>query len=151
MNAIRLYRIANSAYKRKLPIFPTIVKYMIFLLYNCSIPYQCSIGKGSFFAHGGIGVVLHPNTKIGKNVLIGQNVTIGGSFESTVPTIGDNVWIGPGARILGGITIGQNSIVGANAVLRKNVPKNSVVGGVPAKIIRTIEAGEIDILKGQIM
>jgi len=102
------------------------------------------------FAHGGIGVVLHPDCKIGERVMIGQGVTIGGTFGSGTPIVGSDVWIGPGVRILGDVTIGSNCIIGANAVVTRDVPDNSVVGGVPAKLLKTIEPGALDVLKGQL-
>ena len=120
----------------------------MFLLFNSVLPPQCKIGKSSFFAHGGIGVVLHPDCRIGERVLIGQGVTIGGTFGSGVPTVENDVWIGPGVRILGDVTIGSNSIIGANAVVIRDVAENSVVGGIPAKLIRTIKPGSLDVVHG---
>ncbi|QOJ22951.1 MAG: serine acetyltransferase [Gammaproteobacteria bacterium] len=131
MNAIHLYRIAHYLHCRHVPLLPGLLRLLMFLLYNSVIPPQCSIGKSSWFAHGGIGVVLHPDCLIGERVLIGQGVTIGGSFGSGTPKIGNDVWIGPGARILGAVTVGCNSIIGANAVVIKDVVENSVIGGVP--------------------
>ena len=64
------------------------------------------------------------------------------------PTIGDDVWIGPGARILGDISIGNNSVIGANAVVTKSFPANSVVGGVPARLLKTIGVGQLDTSSG---
>ncbi len=88
---------------------------------------------------------------IGSRVLIGQGVTIGGTFGSGVPTIESDVWIGPGARILGEITVHSNSVIGANAVVTRDVEANSVVGGVPAKTIRTIPPGSLDVRSGRIL
>ena len=75
----------------------------MFLLYNSTIHPQCAIGEDSIFVYGGVGVVLHPKSTIGSRVLIGQGVTTGGSFGSGPPAIMNDVWIGPGARILGDI------------------------------------------------
>jgi serine O-acetyltransferase len=150
MNAIYLYRIAHFLAKSRVPIIPGLLRSLIFFLYNSAIPAQCVIGRGTLFAHGGIGVVLHPDCKIGERVMIGQGVTIGGTFGSGAPIVGSDVWIGPGVRILGDVTIGRNSIIGANAVVVRDVPDNSVVGGVPAKLIRTIEPGALDVLEGRL-
>jgi len=150
MNAIRLYRVASFLCRAHIPLLPGLLRLLMFFLYNSVIPPQCSIGKGSFFAHGGIGVVLHPDCRIGERVLIGQGVTIGGSFGSGVPTIGNDVWIGPGVRILGDVTVGKNSILGANAVVTKDVAENSVVGGVPARLIRTLKPGALDVVTGSL-
>ncbi len=83
-------------------------------------------------------MVVHARAVIGKNCMIGQCVTIGGkSGQYEVPVIGDNVEINAGARVLGPIHIGDNVIIGANAVVVKDVPSNCVVAGVPAKIIKS--------------
>jgi serine O-acetyltransferase len=150
MNAIYVYRIAHHLWEIRVPILPELFRWLIFVIYNSVIPAQCLIGKGSMFAHGGIGVVLHPDCKIGERVMIGQGVTIGGTFGSGTPIVGSDVWIGPGVRILGDVTIGSNCILGANAVVTRDVPDNSVIGGVPAKLIKTIEPGALDVLKGQL-
>ena len=92
---------------------------------------------GTKFGYGGIGVVVHARAVVGRNCIIGANVTIGGkSGWYEVPEIGDNVDINAGAKVLGPIRIGNNVIIGANAVVVKDVPDNCVVAGVPAKIIR---------------
>jgi serine O-acetyltransferase len=150
MNAIYFYRIAHLLHKARIPVLPGLLRWLMFILYNSVIPPQCIIGKDSFFGHGGIGVVLHPNCKIGERVLIGQGVTLGGTFGSGAPIIGNDVWMGPGARILGQITVGNNSIIGANAVVVRDVPENSVVGGVPAKLIKKIAPGALDVLNGSL-
>lgn len=136
INAYFFYKLANKLYRLKIPIFPYIIKLIIFLVYNSSIPFQCAIGKNSRFAYGGIGVVLHKRTVIGESCMIGSNVTIGGkSGHFNVPIIGNNVYIGTGAKVLGPITIGDNVTIGANAVVIKDVPANNTVAGIPAKVI----------------
>lgn len=136
INAYFFYKLANKLYRLKIPIFPYIIKLIIFLVYNSSIPFQCTIGKNSRFAYGGIGVVLHKRTVIGESCMIGSNVTIGGkSGHFNVPVIGRNVYIGTGAKVLGPITIGDNVTIGANAVVIKDVPANNTVAGIPAKVI----------------
>ena len=82
-------------------------------------------------------MILHARTKIGKNCIIGSCVTIGGkSGWYEVPVIGDNVEIHSGAKIIGPVRIGNNVIIGANAVVTKDIPDNCVVAGIPAKIIK---------------
>ena len=137
INAYHFYKLARFMYLNRIPLFPRLIKLLIFLIYNSSIPFEAEIGKGTRFAYSGIGVVLHKRTKIGKNCNIGTNVTIGGrSGHHEVPSIGDGVYLATGSKVLGPIKIGENSIVGANSVVIKDVPKNSVVAGVPAKVIR---------------
>ncbi len=137
LNAIFLYKIQRKLYLMKIPIIPKIIKLIIFLIYNSSIPYEAQIGEGTSFGYGGMGVVIHKRSVIGKRCSISQQVTIGGrSGSKEVPIIGDDVYIGAGAKVLGAITIGDKVVIGANAVVIQSVPKNAIVAGVPAKIIK---------------
>lgn len=138
MDAYKLYLKARKNYlKGNIFIAKLITKYNEWI-HNSHIPYTADIGERSNFGYGGIGVVIHDKAKIGKHCTIGQNVTIGGrTGHGGPPIIGDNVYIGPGARLLGGFKVGNNVVIGANAVVIHDVPDNSVVAGVPAKIIKT--------------
>ena len=80
-------------------------------------------------------IVIGRETIIGKNCIIYHDVTIGQN-KNLFPKIGDNVIIYPGAKVIGGISIGDNVVIGANAVVTTNVPDNAIIGGIPAKIIR---------------
>lgn len=108
------------------------------MIYNSKVSYQAKIGKGTKLGYGGIGVVIHKDSVIGDNCMIAQHVTIGGgnSRYPGLPSIGNNVHISHGAIVFGGITIGDNVVIGANAVVCKPVPDNAVAAGVPAKILR---------------
>jgi len=82
-------------------------------------------------------VIVHKRAQIGKNCIIGSCVTIGGkSKHYNVPIIGDNVYISSGAKIIGPIRVGSNCVIGANAVVTKDVPDNCIVAGVPAVVIK---------------
>lgn len=132
-----LDKITHKMYELKIPLIPSLIKLVIFSLYNSVIPYQCIIKKGSRFRYGGIGGVIHKRVIIGQNCNIGPKVTIGGkSPHYKVPVIGDNVYIATGAKIIEPINIGDNATIGANVVVVKDIPNFPVVGGVPAKIIR---------------
>lgn len=138
LNAIVFYRISRWLYLHHIPFLPKLITLLIFLIYNSKIPYQAHIGKGTKFGYGGMGVVVHSKAVIGDNCSIGQQVTIGwgNNRYPGLPIIGNNVRISKGAIVFGGITIGNNVTVGANAVVTKPVPDNAIVAGVPAKILR---------------
>ncbi|OUS69951.1 serine acetyltransferase [Paenibacillus sp. MY03] len=149
MNSIKLYNIARFLYRKKIKILPKLFYYLIFFIYNSIIPYTAILGKGTRLNYGGIGVVIHKHAIIGEYVLIGTNVTIGGNFTSGKrPVIGNNVYVSTGAKILG-VNIGNNVIIGANCVVTKDVPDNSVVVGVPGRIIREINEEEATFLNSQ--
>ncbi len=153
MTAIKLYRIAHALYLKDIPILPKIFYRLIYFINNCHLHYTTEVGEGTCLAYGGIGVVIHRDAVIGKNCVIESNVTIGGRNNNpNVPVIGNGVMIGTGARILGDIHIGSNSIIRANAVVLHDVPENCSVAGVPAKILHeNINIGDkcniIDIVK----
>lgn len=112
-------------------------KRLNYILHNSEIPYTAEIGKNSVFAYGGIGIILHSNAVIGERCNFGSNVTIGGDYRG-VPRIGHDVYLSTGAKILGGIRIGDGVIVGANAVVVDDIEPFSVVAGAPAKVISKI-------------
>jgi serine O-acetyltransferase len=118
---------------------------LISLLRNSSVPLSADLGKVSF-GYGGIGVIIHAKAKIGDYVIIGSNVTVGGGstrldqygVKRAIPIIGNRVFIATGAKILGGIEIGNHCVIGANAVVTKDIPDFSVVAGVPGKVVARI-------------
>lgn len=137
MNALSLYRIGHWCYRRRVPLIPALLYRCIYLLHNAVIPMSAEVGEGSEFAYGGLGLVLHERCKIGRFVTIGHQVTIGGrSRRWGVPVIEDRCVIGAGAKILGPISIGVESVIGANAVVLEDVPPRTVVAGMPAKVVR---------------
>jgi len=107
--------------------------------FGISIPYNTSIGPGFYIGHFG-GIVVNEAARIGRNCNISQGVTIGQlnrGERKGVPVIGENVYIGPGAVIIGAIHIGQGSAIGANAVVTRDLCENAVAVGIPAKVIST--------------
>jgi len=138
MNALSFYRVGHWCYRRRIPVVPRLMYQAICVLYNAVIPMSTEIGEGTEFAYGGIGVVLHERCKIGKFVTFGHQVTVGGrSRRWGVPVIEDRCVIGAGAKLLGPISIGTESVIGANAVVLEDVPPRTVVAGIPAKVVRT--------------
>lgn len=118
---------------------------LIMLLRNSSVPLSVEMGK-VMFGYGGIGVVVHAQCKLGDYVNIGTNVTLGGGKQKidrngisrNIPNVEERVYIATGAKLIGGITIGHHSIIGANAVVTTDIPPFSVAAGNPAKIISNI-------------
>jgi serine O-acetyltransferase len=105
--------------------------------FGISIDYRTEIGPGFYVGHFGT-IVINGRARIGRNCNVSQGITIGVSNRGDrkgVPTIGDNVYIGPGAKLFGAIHVGDNVAVGANCVVTKDVPDSSVVVGVPGRVI----------------
>ncbi len=112
------------------------------LKYGYQISYRTKIGEGFYLGHWGA-IVVNPDTQIGKNCNIAQGVTIGQTNRGEkqgVPTIGDEVWIGANAIIVGGISIGNKVLIAPNAYVNEDVPDHSIVIGNPSKIIESKEA-----------
>lgn len=147
--SILFYRIISLKLKNR-QILRTLT--LIFVHIFCiNIPYTSKIGEGLYIGHTGC-VVIHPLVILGKNVSIMQGVTIGGNMGKirdgmSAPCVGDNVFIGAGAKVLGPVKIGKNSMIGANAVVINDVPKNSLAAGVPAQVIKKIDLSFIEIQK----
>ncbi len=137
IKAILLHRIAHFFWKIKMPFVPRYLSEMTRELTGIEIHPGAEIGKDFFIDHGGA-VVIGETAKIGDNVTIYQGVVLGGTMTDPVkrhPTLGNNIVVGTGAKLLGPITIGDNVKIGANSVVVMDVPPNSVVVGVPGKII----------------
>ena len=133
---MKMFRFGNICYKNRIPFIPAIMSRFIRLIYSCELSCTTSIGNGTSFVHNGLGCVVNPNSIIGNNVRILQNVSIAGRGPGNgTPIIEDDVLIGCGACILGGVRIGKGSKIGANAVVLKDVPAGSTAVGIPAKIV----------------
>lgn len=100
---------------------------------QAEIPLETQMGGGLFLPHPN-GIVVHPRAVIGPNCMILQQVTIGVAEGTQAPVIGGHVDIGAGAKIIGGVQVGDHAIIGANAVVTLNVPANTVARGIPARI-----------------
>ena len=137
MNALDLQRMAHRLHKQGIPMVPDLIRRTIQVLFSSVLPPELEIGEGTQLGYGGLGVVIHGEARIGRKCLIAQHVTIGGRSGSTgAPVIGDGVMIAAGAKVLGPIRVGSGAIVGANAVVLKDVGQGEVVGGIPARPLR---------------
>lgn len=121
-----------------LSLFSPVITWVNFILFGIEVTTKCEIGPGLFLPHSS-GIVIGASS-IGKNVTLYQGVTLGAVFldlnyeESARPRLGDDVVVGSGAKVLGGIIVGDNARIGANAVVLENVPSDCTAAGVPAVI-----------------
>ena len=137
-HALLSYRIANKLKKWKIPFVPRLISQLARFFTGIEIHPGATIGDKFFIDHG-MGVVIGETTIIGDNVLVYQGVTLGGTGKDQGkrhPTIGDRVTIGAGAKVLGNITIGSDSNIGAGSVVIDDVPEHSTVVGIPGRITR---------------
>lgn len=137
-HAILLHRIAHALYRANVPVLPRVISQLSRFLTGIEIHPGASIGRRFFIDHG-MGVVIGETTEIGDDVLLYQGVTLGGTGNETGkrhPTIGNNVVIGTGAKVLGGIRVGDNVKIGAGSVVVRPVPDNSTVVGIPGRVVR---------------
>ncbi|MFH0739258.1 MAG: serine O-acetyltransferase [Candidatus Omnitrophota bacterium] len=138
LHALIIYRVAHLFYKMQLYFLARMLSQIARFMTGIEIHPGAKIGERFFIDHG-MGVVIGETAIVGDDVLIYQGVTLGGAGlekGKRHPTIGNNVVIGTGAKVLGNITVGDNSYVGANAVVIKDVPPNATVVGVPARITK---------------
>jgi len=136
-HALFFYRLSHWLWEQKLYLLGRFVSHLGRFFTGIEIHPRAKIGPGFFIDHG-MGVVIGETSEIGENVTLYHGVTLGGTSwkkEKRHPTIGKNVVIGVGAKILGPFKIGDNSRIGAGSVVVKEVPPNSVVVGVPGKVI----------------
>jgi serine O-acetyltransferase len=138
LHAIWFHRVAHLFYRKRFYTLARMISHISRFLTGIEIHPGAKIGRRFFIDHG-IGVVIGETTEIGDDVLIYQGVTLGGTGKEKGkrhPTIRDGVVISAGATVLGPVTIGENSRIGAGAVVINDVPPNSTVVGVPGKVVK---------------
>ena len=138
LKAVRSYRRAHWFYEHGFFTIARIISQRARHRTGIEIHPGAKIGKGLFIDHG-MGVVIGETTEIGENCLLYQGVTLGGTGKETGkrhPTIGDNVMISAGAKIIGSFTVGENSKIGAGSVVLEEVPPNCTVVGVPGRVVK---------------
>jgi serine O-acetyltransferase len=156
LHAILAHRLAHKLYRWRVPLAPRLISQISRFVTQIEIHPGATIGRRFFIDHGS-GVVIGETTIIGDDVLLYQGVTLGGTGNERGkrhPTIGSNVVVGTGAKVLGNITIGDNVKIGAGSVVVHDVPANSTVVGVPGRVVRirpegTLEHGRLPDPEGQ--
>lgn len=145
--AILFHKIAHWLYNHKCFFIARLISQLSRFLTGIEIHPGAKIGRGLFIDHG-MGVVIGETTEIGDNVTIYQGATLGGTGKHTGkrhPTIGNNVMISTGAKVLGPFKVGDNAKIGAGAVVLKEVPPDSTVVGIPGRIIKRKKEEECDL------
>ncbi len=150
VHAIWFHRVAHRLWGAGWATTARLVAHLSRFLTGIEIHPAATLGPGLFIDHG-MGIVIGETAEIGENVSLLQGVTLGGTSvrrEKRHPTLGDNVTVGAGAKVLGSFTIGAGSRIGAGSVVVREVPENSVVVGVPGRVTfrdgRRV-TGEIDL------
>lgn len=149
-DALRIYKYGRSCFLSGDLVGSKKAEILNYLLHSSVIPSESKLDDGVIFGYGGLGIVLHGHCSIASGVMIGSNVTLGGGGakgkfwideigeRKYAPRIQDNCNISTGSKVLGGVEVGSFCIIGANSVVRDNVPNLSVVAGVPSKVINSI-------------
>lgn len=148
LHALIAYRLAHRIYKWNIPIIPRMISYFTRIITGIEIHPAAKIGRRFFIDHGE-GVVIGETAEIGDDVLIYQQVTLGGTGKDhgkRHPTLGNNVIVGAGAKVLGNITLGNNVRVGAGSVVIEDVPENSTVVGIPGRVLQRKDTDTNDTL-----
>jgi serine O-acetyltransferase len=136
VHALALHRLAHAIWRRGWLMPARFLSHVARFLTGIEIHPAATLGPGLFIDHG-MGVVIGETAEVGENVTLLQGVTLGGTSlkrEKRHPTLGNNVVVGAGAKIIGAFTIGDGSRIGAGSVVVREVPTNSVVVGVPGRV-----------------
>lgn len=136
-HALILHRLAGWLWKNNYPLLPRLLSHLARFFTGIDIHPGATIGQGVFIDHG-MGVVIGETAIVGDYCLIYQNATLGGTGKQTGkrhPTLGKNVVVGAGAKVLGNINIGDNVRVGAGSIVLRDVPSNCTVVGIPGRIV----------------
>jgi len=138
IHAVLWYRVAHSLYRHHLYFFARLISQIARFFTGIEIHPGAQIGDGFFIDHG-MGVVIGETCEIGNNVTLYQSVTLGGTGKDVGkrhPTIGDNVLVGAGAKVLGPLKVGNNCKIGAGTIVLKDIPDHCTVVGNPGRVVR---------------
>ena len=151
LHAIWFHRLSHKLYLRGWVLLPRMISNFARFLTGIEIHPGATIGEGLFIDHG-TGIVIGETAELGKNVTLYQGVTLGGTGKEKGkrhPTIGDNVVVASGAKVLGSFTVGEHAKIGAGSVVLKEVPPYATVVGIPGKIVcmygEKVRGGENDV------
>ena len=143
---VGLYRLSRRLHDAGVPFLGKLVTGVNRVLFSCWLPGSARVGPRLTVGYQGLGIVVHSDAVIGSDCWISQHVTIGRNFGDTrVPTIGDRVYIGAGSVVFGEISIGNGAIIGANAVVNRDVPPAAIVAGNPARVIRNATPDHLEL------
>ncbi|AFY73357.1 serine O-acetyltransferase [Synechococcus sp. PCC 7502] len=148
-HVLAVHRLCHWLYLINIPVLPRFIAYIVRFFTGVEIHPGAKIGKGVFIDHG-VGVVIGETAIIGGYALIYQGVTLGGTGKEVGkrhPSIGENVILGAGAKILGNIEIGDRSCIGAGSVVLQSIPPDCTVVGVPGRIVRDRKLDDVNINK----
>ncbi len=137
LHAIWMHRVSHALYLRGWVLFPRMISNMCRFLTGIEIHPGATIGEGLFIDHG-TGIVIGETTEIGKNVTLYQGVTLGGTGKEKGkrhPTLGNNVVVASGAKVLGSFKVGDHAKIGAGSVVLKEVPPYATVVGIPGRVV----------------
>jgi serine O-acetyltransferase len=153
LTAVALMRLQLALYRRGVPYAPWLLRFINVVMFGMDVCLGAAVGPGLVVPHPN-GVVIGSGATVGARCRILQQVTLGETLTTDgrsggYPTIGDDVVIGTGAKVLGPIKIGSGCIIGAGAIVTKDMPENCVVAGVPARVLRTLaESDRVAPLEG---
>ena len=153
LQSILLYRLSHALWQRRIPLLPLLFTRIAQILYGIDIAYQADLGPGIVIVHG-VGLVIGSEARIEGDCCLFHGVTLGDRGSEWVgsdrpdghPTVEPGVMFGAGAKILGPIRIGRGSVIGANAVVLKDVPPYSIMAGIPARVVGTRPAAQEEAL-----
>ncbi len=137
LQALLLHRFAHWLFLMRIPLIPRLISHISRFITGIEIHPGAQIGQGVFIDHG-MGVVIGETAIVGDRSLIYQGVTLGGTGKETGkrhPTLGENVVVGAGAKVLGNLQIGDNVRIGAGSVVLRNVPSDCTVVGIPGRVV----------------